>query len=67
MAILDMGWANEKLRYIVTTSLIGWAQTQNDPYIPMGIFEPTNRNIVGLNNGLPQPIILNSSFVYQPV
>ena len=25
--------ANERGRYIVTSSLIGWAHTQNDPYI----------------------------------
>ena len=28
--ILGMGSANER-RYIVTSSLIGWAHTQNDP------------------------------------
>ena len=31
--ILYMCPANERRRYIVTSSLIGWAQTQNDPYI----------------------------------
>ena len=29
--ILCMGWANEKRRYIVTSSLIDWAHTQNGP------------------------------------
>ena len=28
--ILGMGSANERRRYIVTSSLIGWAHTQND-------------------------------------
>ena len=28
--ILGMGSANERRRYIVTASLIGWAHTQND-------------------------------------
>ena len=31
--ILGMGSANERRRYIVTSSLIGWAHTQNDPCI----------------------------------
>ena len=31
--ILDMGSANEKRRYIVTSSLIGWAHTENDPCV----------------------------------
>ena len=30
--ILSMGSANESRRYIVTSSLIGWAHTQNDPW-----------------------------------
>ena len=30
--ILGMGSANERRRYIVTSSLIGWADTQNDPW-----------------------------------
>ena len=30
--ILAMVWANERRRYIVTSSLIGWAHTQNDPW-----------------------------------
>ena len=29
--ILCMRPANERRRYIVTSSLIGWAHTQNDP------------------------------------
>ena len=29
--IMCMPPANERRRYIVTSSLIGWAQTQNDP------------------------------------
>ena len=29
--ILGMGSANERRRYIVTSSLIGWAHAQNDP------------------------------------
>ena len=29
--ILGMGSANERRRYNVTWSLIGWAHTQNDP------------------------------------
>ena len=32
--ILDMDSANERLRYIVTSSLIGCAHTQNDPRWP---------------------------------
>ena len=31
--ILDMGSVNEIRRYIVTSSLIGWAHTQNEPFI----------------------------------
>ena len=31
--ILAMGSANERRRYIVTSSLIGWAHTQNDPWV----------------------------------
>ena len=31
--ILGMGSANETWRYNVTSSLIGWAHTQNDPWI----------------------------------
>ena len=31
--ILGMGSANERRRYIVTSFLIGWAHTQNDPCI----------------------------------
>ena len=30
--ILSMGSANERWRYIVTSSLISWAHTQNDPW-----------------------------------
>ena len=30
--ILGMGSADERRRYIVTAPLIGWAQTQNDPW-----------------------------------
>ena len=30
--ILGMGSANERRRYIVTSSLIGWAHAKNDPY-----------------------------------
>ena len=30
--ILGMGSANERRRYIVTSSLIGWAHTQKEPY-----------------------------------
>ena len=33
--ILGMGSANERRRYIVTSSLIGWAHTYNDPCFPM--------------------------------
>ena len=29
--ILDMGSANERRRYIIMSSLIGWAHSQNDP------------------------------------
>ena len=32
--ILCMCQANERRRYIVTSSIIGWAHTQNDPWIP---------------------------------
>ena len=32
--ILGMGSANERWRYIVTSFLIGWAHTQNDPWLP---------------------------------
>ena len=32
--ILGMGSANERWHYIVTSSLIGWAHTQNDPFWP---------------------------------
>ena len=31
--ILGMGSANGRLRYIVTSSFIGWAHIQNDPWI----------------------------------
>ena len=32
--ILGMGSANEEQRYIIITlSLIGWAHTQNDPWV----------------------------------
>ena len=31
--ILCMRPANERRRYIVTSSLIGWAHTQNDPWV----------------------------------
>ena len=30
--ILGMGWANERRRYIVISSPIGWTNNQNDPY-----------------------------------
>ena len=33
--IMCMRLASERRRYIVTPSLIGWAQTQNDPYMIM--------------------------------
>ena len=33
--ILDLRLANERRRYFVTTSLIGWAQTWNQPCICM--------------------------------
>ena len=41
---LCMGSANEKRRYIVTSSLIGWAHTQNNPciYISYDRWHPTN-------------------------
>ena len=31
--ILGLRPANERRRYFVTTSLIGWAQTYNQPYV----------------------------------
>ena len=31
--ILCIGLANERWRYIVTPSLIGWAHTHTDPYV----------------------------------
>ena len=31
--ILGMGLANETQRYTVMSSLIGWAHTQNDPWV----------------------------------
>ena len=31
--ILGMGATNESRRYVVTSALIGWAHTQNDPWI----------------------------------
>ena len=31
--ILDVGLANERCRYNVNASLIGWVQTQNDPWV----------------------------------
>ena len=34
--ILGMGLANERRRYNVTSSLIGWPHTQNDPCICAG-------------------------------
>ena len=33
--ILCMGSANERRRYNETSSLIGWAHTQNDPWFPV--------------------------------
>ena len=33
MIILGMGSANERRRYTVTSSLIGWAHTENDPWV----------------------------------
>ena len=36
--ILGMGSANERWRYIVMSSLIGWAHTQNDPWVTLDIF-----------------------------
>ena len=33
--ILCLGSANERWRYLITSSLIGWAHTQNDPWIHM--------------------------------
>ena len=41
--ILGMGWANERWCYIVTSSLIGWAHTQNDPRII--VILNTNNNL----------------------
>ena len=32
--------ANERRRYIVTSSLIGWAHVQNEPAIPSLSLEP---------------------------
>ena len=36
--ILSMGSANERRRYYVTPSLIGWTHTQNDPCIQMRLY-----------------------------
>ena len=33
-----MGSANERRRYYVTPSIIGWAHTQNDPWITCGLW-----------------------------
>ena len=33
--ILGMGSANERRRYVVPPPLIGWAHTQNDPWLAM--------------------------------
>ena len=35
---LRMRPANERRRYIVNSSLIGWAHTQNDPRSPIGFY-----------------------------
>ena len=32
--ILSMGFANGRRCYIITPSLVGWAHTQNDPFVP---------------------------------
>ena len=36
--ILGVGLANERRRYIVTSSLIGWAHTENDPWLVIFMF-----------------------------
>ena len=36
--ILCMGSANERRRYSVTSSLIGWAHTQNDPSVQYSVY-----------------------------
>ena len=41
--ILDMGSANERERYIVTLSLIGWAHTKNYPCVSMQLGHITMR------------------------
>ena len=41
-----MGSANERWCYNVTSSLIGWAHTQNDPYIGASTFGTETHNIV---------------------
>ena len=35
-------WANDRRRYIVTSSLIGWAHTQNDPWFCLCRFQCVN-------------------------
>ena len=35
--VLSMGLANERRRYNVTLSLIGWAHIQNDPCVILGM------------------------------
>ena len=52
--ILGMGLANERRRHHVTSSLIGWAYTQNDPWLwPWIIFASTSIREFNVNYWWP--------------
>ena len=61
--ILGMGWANERRRYILTSSLIGYAHTQNDPCCTSGIISLILR--MGIANERWHNIVMLSLLGYQ--
>ena len=64
-----MGSANESQRYIVTSSVIGWANTQNDPCNTIHFLQNTHKTIQwrhkgrdGISNHQPHDCFLNCLF-----
>ena len=60
-----MGSANERRRYNVTASLIGWAHTQNDPCDTVKLWESKNRAYVARINTMAEVANGSTSPLYE--
>ena len=64
--IVGMGSANERRRYFVTSSLIGWPHTQSDPWRQVLNFSPSNvasTCYLGLSKHTCQDSVLKKPFI----